>query len=145
LAKVQGGAITRIKVMEDGVYVEKTDQADVEHHTMEMCSARFRLTENTPLRQEPMHSALGPFAINTAAAREILQGNYVVPAEVDDYTGSSYKQSKQVLLSTHNNGFLVQLLRKTFNGIGKNQKSERHPPFLAYTMDITRRRQQMTH
>jgi hypothetical protein len=86
LAKVQGGAITRIKVMEDGVYVEKTAQADVEHHTMEMCSARFRLTENTPLRQEPMHSALGPFAVNTAAARAILQGNYVVPEESDDYT-----------------------------------------------------------
>ena len=83
---MQGGAITRIKVMEDGVYVEKTAQADVEHHTMEMCSARFRLTENTPLRQEPMHSALGPFAVNTAAARAILQGNYVVPEESDDYT-----------------------------------------------------------
>jgi hypothetical protein len=39
LAKVQGGAITRIEVLVDGVYVEKTDQADVEQHTMEMCSA----------------------------------------------------------------------------------------------------------
>jgi hypothetical protein len=41
LAKVQEGAITRIEVMEDGVYVEKMDQANVEHHTMEMCSAQF--------------------------------------------------------------------------------------------------------
>jgi hypothetical protein len=32
-----------------------------------------------------MHSALGPFAINTVAARAILQGDYVVPAETDDY------------------------------------------------------------
>jgi hypothetical protein len=86
LAKVQGGAITRIKVMEDGVYMEKTAQANVEHHTMEMCSARFRHTENTPLHQEPMNSALGPFAMNTVAAQAILQGNYVVPAETDDYT-----------------------------------------------------------
>jgi hypothetical protein len=86
LAKVQGGAITRIEVLVDGVYVEKTDQADVEQHTMEMCSAQFRLTENTPLRQEPMCSALGPFAIDTAAAQAILQGTYVVPAETDDYT-----------------------------------------------------------
>jgi GTP cyclohydrolase III len=39
LAKVQGGAITRIEVLVDGVYVEKTEQADVEQHTMEMCSA----------------------------------------------------------------------------------------------------------
>jgi hypothetical protein len=33
-----------------------------------------------------MHSALGPFPINTAAAHAILQGNYVVPAETDNYT-----------------------------------------------------------
>jgi hypothetical protein len=105
LAKVQGGAITRIKVMEDDVYVEKMDQADVEHHTMEMYSARFRLTEDTPLRQEPVHSALGPFAINTEAARAILQGNYA--RKWTTTQGSFYKQSRRVPLSTHNNGFLV--------------------------------------
>jgi hypothetical protein len=33
-----------------------------------------------------MSSALGPFAIDTAAARAILQGTYVVPAETDEYT-----------------------------------------------------------
>jgi hypothetical protein len=66
--------------------VEKTDQAEVEHHTMEMCSARFRLTKNTPLRVEPMRSALGPFAVDTDAAKAILQGNYVVPAETDLFT-----------------------------------------------------------
>jgi hypothetical protein len=72
--------------LEDGVYVEKTAQDDVEHHTMEMCSARFQLTENTPLRQEPMCSALGPFATDTAAAQAILQGTYVVPDETDEFT-----------------------------------------------------------
>jgi hypothetical protein len=50
LAKVQDGAIARIKVLEDGIYIEKTDQAEVEHHTMEMCSACFQLTEDTPLQ-----------------------------------------------------------------------------------------------
>jgi hypothetical protein len=39
LAKVQGGAITRIKVSEDGTYMEKTDRAEVELHTMAMCCA----------------------------------------------------------------------------------------------------------
>jgi hypothetical protein len=86
LAKVQGGAITRIEVLEDDEYVEKTAQADVESHTMAMCSARFWLTENTPLRVEPMCSALGPFAIDTVAARALLQGTYVVLEETDDYT-----------------------------------------------------------
>jgi hypothetical protein len=86
LAKVQGGVITRIEVLEDGEYIEKTTQADVEHHTMAMCEARFRLTENTPLRLEPMCSALGPFAIETDAVHDILQGTYEVPAETDAYT-----------------------------------------------------------
>ena len=49
LAKVQGGSISRIEVLEEGQYVEKSDQVDVEHHTMAMCSAHFRLTEDTPL------------------------------------------------------------------------------------------------
>ena len=39
LSKVQGGAITRIEVMEDGAYVEKTDWDEVEQHTMAMCEA----------------------------------------------------------------------------------------------------------
>jgi hypothetical protein len=53
---------------------------------MAMCSARFQLTENTPLRVEPMSSALGPFAIDTVAAWALLQGTYVLLAETDDYT-----------------------------------------------------------
>jgi hypothetical protein len=64
----------------------KTSQADVEQHTMAMCSDRFRLTENTPLRQEPMRSELGFLAVNTEAARAILQGSYTVPTETNEYT-----------------------------------------------------------
>jgi hypothetical protein len=30
--------------VEDNTYVEKTNQAEVEHHMMEICSAHFRLT-----------------------------------------------------------------------------------------------------
>jgi hypothetical protein len=86
LAKIQGGAVSRIEVMEDGEYVEKTSQEEVEQHTMAMCSARFRLTEDTPLRQEPMLSELGLLAVNSDAAKAILQGTYTIPAEVDDYT-----------------------------------------------------------
>jgi hypothetical protein len=86
LAKVQGSAITRIEVLEEGTYVEKTDQADVEEHTMAMCSAHFRLTENTPLRQELLSSALSPFAVETAVARGILKGTYLVPPGTDDFT-----------------------------------------------------------
>jgi hypothetical protein len=72
--------------MENGTDVEKTSQSDVEQHTMAMCSDRFRLTENTPLCQEPMRSELGLLAVNTEAAHAILQGTYTVPAKTDEYT-----------------------------------------------------------
>jgi hypothetical protein len=86
LAKVQGGAISRIKVMEDGHCVEKSDQMAVEQHTMAMCDAQFRLTENVPLCQEPMRSELGPLAVHTAAARANLQGTYSLRMGTDAYT-----------------------------------------------------------
>jgi hypothetical protein len=86
LAKVQGGSVSWIEVLEEGQYVEKSDQVAVEQHTMAMCSARFCLTEDTPLRQEPMSSALGPFTVNTAAAHAILQGTYMVPGDTDAFT-----------------------------------------------------------
>lgn len=86
LQKVQGGAISRIEVLEEGQYVEKDSQAKVEQHTMAMCSARFRLTEGTPLRVEPMRSALGPFAVHTEMAKAILQGTYVVLEQTDQFT-----------------------------------------------------------
>jgi hypothetical protein len=86
LAKTQGGAISKIEVLEGGEYVEKTTQAEVEHHTMAMCCARFRLTENTPLRQEPFYTAFGPLATNTAAARTLLNGTYTIPEGTDVYT-----------------------------------------------------------
>ena len=73
--------------MEDGKYVEKTDSAAVEQHTMAMCDARFRLTENTPLCQEPMCSELGPpMAVHTRAASAILNGTYSIPMGTDAYT-----------------------------------------------------------
>jgi hypothetical protein len=73
-------------VKEDGEYVEKTSQEDVEQHTMAMCLARFCLTEDTLLHQEPMLSELGLLAVNSDAARAIIQGTYTIPAKVDDYT-----------------------------------------------------------
>jgi hypothetical protein len=58
-------------------------------NTMVMCTAQFCLTENMPLWQEPMCSELGPLAVNTAAARAILQGTYAIPEETNDFTKTS--------------------------------------------------------
>jgi hypothetical protein len=69
---------------EDGL-MEMISQEDVEHHTMQMCADRFRLTENTPPMMEPLRSALG-FLGTTAAARQILAGTYIPPPGIDSIT-----------------------------------------------------------
>ena len=86
LGRTQGGAISRIEVEENGDFVEMTTQEDVEHHTMEMCNARFHLTRDTPFMQEPMRSELGPLGVNTPAVHAILQGTYQIPNECDAFT-----------------------------------------------------------
>jgi len=60
--------------MENGEYVEKTSQDEVEQHTMAMCDGRFQLMENTPQMQDPMRSELGPLVVNSEAATAILNG-----------------------------------------------------------------------
>jgi hypothetical protein len=67
------------------VILEVINQEDVEHYTMDMCEARFRLTENTPPMMEPLQTALG-FMGTTEAAQQILAGTYVPPPEVDEHT-----------------------------------------------------------
>jgi hypothetical protein len=67
------------------VLLEVTSQHDVERYTMEMCEARFRLTENTPPMTAPLLGDLG-YMGTTAAAQQILAGTYVPPPGVDDLT-----------------------------------------------------------
>ncbi|MCK7581433.1 MAG: hypothetical protein MZV65_41245 [Chromatiales bacterium] len=85
LGNAQGGAIACIEVVDGDGLLEVSTQDDVEHHTMAMCAARFRLTEDTPPMTEPLRSALG-FLGTTAAARQILAGTYEPPPDVDDLT-----------------------------------------------------------
>ena len=74
-----------MEITEDGAQVVVNTQESVEHHVMHNNAARFRLTNPTPPMQEPMRSELGFFGA-TAVAKEILEGTYECPAEVDDYT-----------------------------------------------------------
>ena len=48
LGKASGGAIACIKVTTADGLIEVDLQADVEHHTMDMCLAQFRLMESMP-------------------------------------------------------------------------------------------------
>jgi hypothetical protein len=65
--------------------MEYQDQQSVERIIMENIAARFHLTECTPAMQEPLLSDLG-YLGDTDAAQCILEGTYVCPPEVDDYT-----------------------------------------------------------
>jgi hypothetical protein len=85
LGSAQGGAISRIEVAQGDVILEVTGQADVERYTMEMCEARYRLTENTPPMTAPLLGDLG-FMGTTAAARQILEGTYEPPPTIDEHT-----------------------------------------------------------
>jgi hypothetical protein len=85
LGNARGGAISRIEVVQGEVILEVSDQHDVERYTMEMCEARFCLTENTPPMTEPLCSNLG-FLGTTVAAQQILAGTYEPAPGVDDET-----------------------------------------------------------
>ena len=65
---------------------KKTRRQTWKQHSMAMASDRFRLTEGTPLRTEPMLSELGTLAVNTPAVEAILNGTYVIPEDTDDFT-----------------------------------------------------------
>ena len=86
---MNGGAISRIEVETVDGIEEMTSQQDVENHTMNMCSARFCLTENTPPMTEPLRSELG-FLGTTAAAQQILAGTYEPPPGVDAITRGEF-------------------------------------------------------
>ena len=60
MGKTRAGCISQVEVLEQGEYVLKTQQNEVENSIRANNEARFRLTEDTPTMQEPMKSVLGP-------------------------------------------------------------------------------------
>lgn len=86
LGKITGGSVYRVEVQdEEGNYSTKTEQAEVEHFIMENNEKRFRLTESTPMLQQPLREELGLLAA-TQAAKQILRGTYKCPPQTDSYT-----------------------------------------------------------
>jgi hypothetical protein len=85
LCRTQAGVVSLIGTGDGDNYVEYTDWDEIEWRIMINNRAHFRLTENTPPMQEPLLLDLG-YLGDTAAADAILDGTYVCPAEVDEYT-----------------------------------------------------------
>jgi len=87
MGKTRAGCISKVEVLEHGVYVLKTTQAEVEDSIRDNNAARFRLTEDTPTMQEPLKSALGYHGC-TEEVKQILAGTYVCPTEVEAFSRS---------------------------------------------------------
>ena len=87
LGKTQRDAISQIEVKENGEFVEKMSQSEVEQHMMAMCDARFHLTQGTPFMQELLRSELGPLVVlHTEAASDIMEGIYQIPLACNEFT-----------------------------------------------------------
>jgi hypothetical protein len=128
LGNASGGAISRIEVATDDSFEAVSVQADVEFHTMAMCSARFRLTKDTPPMTEPLHSELGYLGIGDAA-RQILAGTYIPPSFLPS------RHPRRLTLLTVS---LARLPDRISNNTGDELKNARHLLCLAFTMAITR-------
>ena len=85
LGRKRAGAVIRIGVGEGAEYIELSEKEVVEMKIMENNTKRFRLTENTPPMQEPLLSDLG-YLGDTPEAEMIMDGTYVCPPGVDEYT-----------------------------------------------------------
>jgi hypothetical protein len=94
LGNALGGTISRIEVI-NGEFLA---QANMESHTMDMCSAQFCLTEGTPPMTEPLHSELG--YLGTAAMARQISGfagflfvddtDFIASAESQQFLPTSY-------------------------------------------------------
>jgi hypothetical protein len=138
LGSAQGGAISRIEVVQGDVILEVTGQEDVECYTMEMCEAQFRLTENTPPMTAPLLGDLG-FLGTTVVARQILAGTYEPPLRLMSIHDSSSWNYDLLPPLTRQTASHVKSLGRTSNTTGADPKSAPHPRFQASIMDITRR------
>ena len=88
MGNTRAGCISQVEVLEQGDYVLRTTQAEVEDSSIRANNeAHFRLTEDTPTMQEPLKSALGYHG--TDKVKQMLAGTYVCPPGVDAFTRAS--------------------------------------------------------
>lgn len=84
LNKLKGGGVTQVEVeREDGSLEEITTKRGIEKAGMNENKEKYSQTNNTPCMKEPLKSMLA-YNGNTEAGREILDGNFKVPEEVEN-------------------------------------------------------------
>ena len=107
---------------------------DVEPAIMNNNSARFSLTEKTPLMSKHMSSKLGYLA-DTDYASDILDGKFTPDPDMDEYTNKFLAFiGKRRKLTT----FQQMFYRMILSSFGKVHGKKRHPHFLAVILGITK-------
>ena len=84
LGRERAASVSVVKELVGDTYVAQEGQEAVEGAIMTNNEARFRLTEDTPPMTAPLVDDLGYLGC-TDEAKQILDGTYVPPAELDEY------------------------------------------------------------
>ena len=120
----------------NGIKVTLTDQAAVESAIMTNNSARFRLTNATPMMQIPMVFRLGYLA-NGELAQSILNGNLEDDDYMDEYTKRFLhfigQQNSLPLLSS-------SITPDDYIKYWRSSREKRHPLSPVDTLGTTRQR-----
>ena len=77
--------VSAIEIRNNDEYITVEDKTGVEDAIMHNNSARFHLTTTTPCMQAPVVSVLG-YLSNTNTAQDIINDEYLVNPQLDDYT-----------------------------------------------------------
>ena len=110
------------------------DQAAVEPAIMNNNSARFSLTEKTPLISQHMSSKLGYLA-DTKYAADILDGKFIPDSDMDEYTNNflTFIGKRRQLTN-----FSADILRDDFIQFWKGARAKNQHHSLVVILDITK-------
>jgi hypothetical protein len=93
--KVRGSCVSMvIAPNENNEWTERTDRTDIEDAVFKEMDHRFNQAKDTPFLNGPLFELLGPLGTGEAA-EAILNGTFIIPPEVDEYTAKFIKQLRR--------------------------------------------------
>ena len=132
--KLRSNGIAAVKIKDGDEWNTVTEREDVEPAIMKNNSARFSLTEKTPLMSKHMSTKLG-FLAETEYASDIMKGKFKPDPEIDEYPNKFLTFiGKRRKLTT----FSADILREDFFAFGKEPGKKRLRLSLVDTLDIIR-------
>jgi hypothetical protein len=84
IANQERRGLSSIEVLNNGVWVELTEQKEIEEALLKELQARFNQAKETPFAMEPLLSAVGALGFGPASG-QILRGNFTPTQEIDPW------------------------------------------------------------